>query len=40
MLERKLKTPRQVAVIGIPIFSILFVIIFFGSGFSYVSLNK
>ena len=38
-LEQKLKIPRRLAVVGIPIFSAIFVFIFFGAGFLYTSLS-
>ena len=38
-LEQKLKGPRRLAVVGIPIFSAIFVFIFFGAGFLYTSLS-
>ena len=37
--EEKLRIPRMIALVGIPIFSILFVILFFGAGTIYISLN-
>ena len=38
--DRKYKRARKVAVVGIPIFSITFVIFFFGIGYLYILQNN
>ena len=39
-INEKYKKARNFAVLGIPLFSITFVILFFGIGFAFISTNN